>query len=89
MNKETNTNPFSQIGILNKEKKSKPHNITIKNNNPNEPKMNINMKDNILIEKDVEKVLTNLQMEMCMMVNILTIFQTVLVNFSGRMEINM
>ena len=52
-------------------------------------KMEINMKDNILMEKDVEKVLTNLQMEICMMVNILTIFQTVLVNFSGRMEINM
>jgi hypothetical protein len=40
----TNTNPFSQIGIINKEKKSKPHNITIKNNDPNEPKMQVNMK---------------------------------------------
>ena len=40
----TNTNPFSQIGIINKEKKKIPHNITIKNNNPNEPKIQINMK---------------------------------------------
>lgn len=40
----TNTNPFSQIGLINTETKKKPHNITIKNNNTNEPKMNINMK---------------------------------------------
>ena len=46
MDKETNTNPFSQIGIINKETKrsKKPHNITINNYNPNEPKINVNMK---------------------------------------------
>ena len=40
----TNTNPFSQIGIINKEKKKKPYDVKIKNNNPNEPKIFPNMK---------------------------------------------
>jgi len=40
----TNTNPFSQVGIINKETKKKPYDVKIKNNNPNEPKVNINMK---------------------------------------------
>ena len=44
MDKETNTLPFSQIGIINQETKKKPHNITIKNYNPNEPKVIPNMK---------------------------------------------
>ena len=39
--------------------------------------------------KDAAKELTSSQMEMCMTVNTLTIFQTVLVNFNGKMEINM
>lgn len=35
----TNTNPYNNIGIINSGKlKKKPHNITIKNFNPNEPK---------------------------------------------------
>ena len=40
----TNTNPFSQIGIINKETKKKPYDVKIKNNNPNEPKIFPNMK---------------------------------------------
>ena len=39
-NANTNTNTFNQIGIINSDKtKKKPHNITIKNFNPNEPKI--------------------------------------------------
>lgn len=38
-NAETNTNPLNYIGLINTEKKKKPHNITIKNFNPNEPKI--------------------------------------------------
>ena len=39
-NANTNTNTFNQIGIINSDKtKQKPHNITIKNFNPNEPKI--------------------------------------------------
>ena len=38
-NAETNTNPYNNIGIINAGNlKKKPHNITIKNFNPNEPK---------------------------------------------------
>ena len=38
-NAATNTNTFNQIGIINTDKKKqKPHNITFKNFNPNEPK---------------------------------------------------
>ena len=39
-NAETNTNPYNNIGIINAGNlKKKPHNITIKNFNPNEPKI--------------------------------------------------
>ena len=39
------TNTFNQIGIINTDKtKKKPYDVKIKNNNPNEPKVNINMK---------------------------------------------
>ncbi len=41
---ETNTDPLNQIGIINKVKKKKPHNITIKNYNPDEPKVYPNIK---------------------------------------------
>jgi hypothetical protein len=44
MDKETNAELFNKVAIINKETKKKPHNITIKNNNPNEPKINIDMK---------------------------------------------
>ena len=44
MEKGTNTGPLSQIGIINQDTKKKPHNITIKNYNPNEPKVIPNMK---------------------------------------------
>ena len=38
-NAAINTNTFNQIGIINTDKKKpKPHNITFKNFNPNEPK---------------------------------------------------
>ncbi len=40
----TNTWPQKYINIINTEKKKKPHNITIKNYNPNEPKIYPNMK---------------------------------------------
>ena len=43
-NAETNTNPYNNINVINAEKKKKPHNITIKNYNPNEPKSYPNMK---------------------------------------------
>jgi hypothetical protein len=43
-NAETNTNPYNNINIINADKKKKPHNITIKNYNPNEPKSYPNMK---------------------------------------------
>ena len=41
---ETQTDPFNNIGIFNGGMKKKPHNITIKNYNPNEPKSKPNMK---------------------------------------------
>jgi hypothetical protein len=41
---EPKTNPSNYIGLFNTEKKKKPHNITFKNFNPNEPKINVNMK---------------------------------------------
>jgi hypothetical protein len=44
LDKQTNTNPFNQVAIINKETKKKPYDIKIKNNNPNEPKINVNMK---------------------------------------------
>ena len=44
MDKETNAELFNKVAIINKETKKKPHNITIKNNNPNEPKTKVNMK---------------------------------------------
>ncbi len=42
----TNTNPntMNNIALLNSKIKKKPHNITIKNFNPNEPKIKSNMK---------------------------------------------
>ena len=40
----TNTNPVSQIALINKETKKKPYDVKIKNNNPNEPKIQVNMK---------------------------------------------
>ena len=36
--------PVGNIGIVNLEQKKKPHNITIKNHNPKEPKINPNIK---------------------------------------------
>jgi hypothetical protein len=47
--RETNTIgtdplPLNNIGLINSEQKEKPHNITIKNYNPNEPKRTPNMK---------------------------------------------
>ena len=56
---------------------------------PSNTKTEINMKANMQMGKEAAKELTSSQMEMCMMVNTLTIFQTVLVNFNGKMEINM
>ena len=56
---------------------------------PSNTKTEINMKANMQMGKEATKELTSSQMEMCMMVNTLTIFQTVLVNFNGKMEINM
>ncbi len=44
MDKDTNTNPLNQIAIINSETKKKPHNITVQNNNPNEPKIKVNTK---------------------------------------------
>ena len=43
-NADTNTDPQKMINVINTEKKKKPHNITIKNYNPNEPKVYPNMK---------------------------------------------
>lgn len=43
-NADTNTDPQKMINVINTEKKKKPHNITIKNFNPNEPKVYPNMK---------------------------------------------
>jgi len=40
----TSTDPQKMINVINTEKKKKPHNITIKNYNPNEPKVYPNMK---------------------------------------------
>jgi hypothetical protein len=40
----TNTNPVNYVGIINTKNKKKPYNITFKNFNPNEPKINANMK---------------------------------------------
>ena len=40
----TNTNPLSQIALINKETKKKPYDVKIKNYNPNEPKIQANMK---------------------------------------------
>ena len=45
MDATTNTNPFSNVAIINPEEKKKPHNIKIKNHNKNEPKINkVNIK---------------------------------------------
>jgi hypothetical protein len=44
MDKQTNTEPFSKVAVINKEAKKKPYDIKIKNNNPNEPKVKVNMK---------------------------------------------
>jgi len=41
---DTNTDPQKMINVINTEKKKKSHNITIKNYNPNEPKVYPNMK---------------------------------------------
>jgi hypothetical protein len=43
-NEEPKTNPAYNIGIINPEQKKKPHNVTIKNHNPREPKINANTK---------------------------------------------
>jgi len=40
----TNTNPLSQIAFINKDKKKKPYDVNIKNYNPDEPKISVNMK---------------------------------------------
>ena len=40
----TNTNPLSQIAFINKDKKKKPYDVKIKNYNPDEPKISVNMK---------------------------------------------
>ena len=43
-NEKPQTNPAYNIGIINPEQKKKPHNITIKNHNPHEPKIKANTK---------------------------------------------
>ena len=43
-NEEPKTNPAYNIGIINPEQKKKPHNVTIRNHNPREPKINANTK---------------------------------------------
>ena len=40
----TNTNPLSQIAFINKDKETKPYDVKIKNYNPDEPKISVNMK---------------------------------------------
>ena len=40
----TNTNPLSQIAFFNKDKEKKPYDVKIKNYNPDEPKISVNMK---------------------------------------------
>ena len=40
----TNTNPLSQIAFINKDKEKKPYDVKIKNYNPDEPKISVNMK---------------------------------------------
>ena len=40
----TNTNAMNNIALLNSKIQKKPHNITIKNFNPNEPKIKSNLK---------------------------------------------
>ena len=60
-NADTNTNTFNQIGIINSDKtKQKPHNITIKNFNPNEPKIR---KSNLLYtdKQKYRKYKTNIE----------------------------
>ena len=49
MDATTNTNPFSNVAIINPEEKKKPHNIKIKNKNKNEPRINkVNIKRSAL-----------------------------------------
>ena len=43
-NEKPQTNPAYNIGIINPEQKKKPHNVTIKNHNPHEPKIKANTK---------------------------------------------
>ena len=43
-NAETNTDPFNPVRLINTETKKKPYDIRIKNNNPNEPKIQVNVK---------------------------------------------
>jgi hypothetical protein len=43
-NEKPQTNPAYNIGIINPEQKEKPHNVTIKNHNPHEPKIKANTK---------------------------------------------
>ena len=43
-NATTNTNPLNNFNVINADKKKKPYDIRIKNNNPNEPKVYPNMK---------------------------------------------
>ena len=43
-NAGTNTNPFNPVNLINTETKKKPYDIRIKNYNPNEPKIEVNMK---------------------------------------------
>ena len=40
----TNTNAMNNIALLNSKIQKKPHNIAIKNFNPNEPKIKSNLK---------------------------------------------
>ena len=43
-NEEPKTNPAYNVGIINQEQKKNPHNITIRNHNPHEPKIKANTK---------------------------------------------
>ena len=43
-NEEPKTNPAYNVGIINQEQKKKPHNVTIRNHNPHEPKIKANTK---------------------------------------------
>ena len=52
---ETNTNPLNSIALINTEKKKKPHNISFKNFNPNEPKI-YHINTNTVINRNIEDI---------------------------------